>query len=213
MLWRYFKVHRVIEEITESNNWRDGEFAKFKINSQEVDSELWYRMCIPMIYAHWEGYIVSSLKILISHLNTLNLTPNDIPTKLIVTSLGDTYRSLSGKQSLEQKVVFTDKFKNTFDNKIKFSKRIDTKSNLRGEVLKDLCCIFDFDFNKFKDSISIIDRLVNIRNSIAHGENSYVVNGENVQLFIIEITNAMDIFLNEINDFITNERFLLQNKK
>jgi len=56
--------HKVIDEIIESNRWRDGEFAKFKIKALSIDESLWCRMCIPMIYAHWEGFVVSSLKIL-----------------------------------------------------------------------------------------------------------------------------------------------------
>jgi hypothetical protein len=49
----------LIEEILEANSWRDGDFAKFKANTYNVDEELWFRMCIPMIYAHWEGCVVT----------------------------------------------------------------------------------------------------------------------------------------------------------
>ncbi|WP_105169989.1 MAE_28990/MAE_18760 family HEPN-like nuclease [Pseudoalteromonas sp. T1lg23B] len=202
-------MHKVIEEIVESNSWRDGEFAKLKVNSHEISSELWNRMCVPMIYAHWEGYIVSSLKIMIEFLNTLNLKPDDVPTKLVVIGLGDSYKSLSGKQNFQQRIEFTDKFSSLFGKAIKFKKKIDTKSNLRAEVLEELCIMFDFDFNKFKDCSSSIDRLVNVRNSIAHGENSFVITKENIQNFIEQVNIAMDIFLNEINEFLNEERYLL----
>jgi len=202
-------VHRVIEEITESNAWRDGEFAKFKINSLGAESELWCRMCVPMIYAHWEGYIVSSIKVLIEHLNGLNLKASDIPPKLVVIGLGDSYKSLSGKQSFQQRIDFTVKFKDLFSNVVKFKKKVDTKSNLRGDVLEELCIMFDFDFNKFKDYVSVIDRLVNVRNSIAHGENSFIITEENIQLYIEQVNSAMDIFLSEINEFLIGEKYLL----
>jgi hypothetical protein len=202
-------VHRVVEEIIASNAWREGEFAKFKVNSHEVEGNLWFRMCVLMIYAHWEGYIVSSLKILIEHLNTLNLTPSDIQTKLLVLGLSDEYKSLSGKQSFLQRVEFTNKFKNLLGKAIKFKKKVDTKSNLRAEILEELCLIFDFDFGKFHDCTSIIDRLVNVRNSIAHGENSFVITADNVHSYIEKITNSMDIFLNEIDDFLGKKKYLL----
>lgn len=38
---KYSKVRRVIEEIAEENRWRDGEFAKFKLNASQVDEDLW----------------------------------------------------------------------------------------------------------------------------------------------------------------------------
>ena len=111
-------------------------------------------MCVPMIYAHWEGFVVNSLKLLIDYLNDLKLSPNDVPTKLVVLGLSEKYGYLSGKQSIQQKIDFTDKFKELFQNVLKFKKGVDTKSNLNGKVLEELCVIFGFNFTSFKEVIS-----------------------------------------------------------
>ena len=202
-------MHRVIEEIQESNKWRDGEFAKFKIKSSKINDKLWFRMCIPMIYAHWEGFIIDSLKTLLEHLNTLSLIPSQTATNLVVIGIGESYKKLSGKQSFKQKIEFTNKINETFNNPIKFSKKIDTKSNLRSDVLKEICQMYGFNFENFKEQTSVIDRLVNIRNSIAHGENSVVPDEDNITKYINTINKAMDIFLNEINIFLDNESYKL----
>ena len=201
--------HKVIDEIIESNIWRDGEFAKFKINALALDESLWCRMCIPMIYAHWEGFVVSSLKVLLAHLNTLELSANDVTTKLIVVGLDDAYKSLSGKQSFKQRVAFTDKFKSIFQETMEFKKKINTKSNLKSDVLEDLCNMFGFNFQMFEEQTSDIDRLVNIRNSIAHGENSVIPDIDNIVKYINSVNEAMDILVKEIDIFLTNEDFLL----
>lgn len=203
-------MHRVIEEISVSNEWRDGDFAKLKVNSSKVDEALWCRMCIPIIYAHWEGFVTSSLKIMIDHLNGLKLSTEKIPTRLVVVGLGDTYRTLSGKQSFEQRVDFTNKFRSLIKETIKFRNKIDTKSNLKSNILKELCQMFGFDFEKFNDIIGDIDRLVHIRNSIAHGENAVNPDMNNVLKYIEAVTQAMDIFINEINEFLINEDYLLK---
>jgi len=200
--------HEVVIEIQEDNNWRDGELAKFKINPHNVDQELWNRMCIPMIYAHWEGYVVNSLRALVGHLNKLQLSPNDVDTKLIVIGLGKAYNSLSGKQSFEQKVEFTNKFIDLFDNAMKFRKDIDTKSNLNSKVLKDLCKIFGFNFEVFSNVVTDIDRIVTFRNKIAHGENSILPDTDSIETYILSITKATDIFLEEISKFLLNESYL-----
>ncbi|WP_185234717.1 MAE_28990/MAE_18760 family HEPN-like nuclease [Teredinibacter franksiae] len=200
--------HEVIIEIQEDNNWRDGELAKFKINPHKVDQQLWDRMCIPMIYAHWEGFFVSSLRVLMGHLNKLQLKPSDVDVKLIVIGLGKTYNSLSGKQSFDQKVDFTDKFIVIFENVIKFKKDIDTKSNLNSKVLKELCNMFGFNFEKFKDVISDIDRIVTFRNKIAHGENSILPETESIEKYISSVAEATDIFMQEIDQFLSNESYL-----
>lgn len=202
--------HSLIDEIQEDNNWRDGELATFKVNSQNVNETLWNRMCLPMIYAHWEGYVVSSLKLLLGHLNSLELTPSEVPTNLIVLGLGTKYNSLSGKQSFDQKVVFTDNFKEIFQKAIKFKKNIDTKSNLNKDVLKDLCTIFGFDFEVFKDVIGDIEKIVIYRNKIAHGENSILPDSDNIEKYILSTTQATDLLLIEIDKFVSNEDFRLK---
>ncbi|MGY6554184.1 MAG: MAE_28990/MAE_18760 family HEPN-like nuclease [Wenzhouxiangella sp.] len=203
-------MHKVIEEITESNNWRDGEFAKFKLNPANLDKQLWFRMCIPMIYAHWEGFVVSSLKILIRYLNSLELKPDSVRTHLIVVGLGASYRSLSGKQSFKQRVEFTDRFSSLYKNSLKFAKKVDTKSNLKSTVLEELCEMFGFDFANFTNYTSDIDRLVNIRNSIAHGENSVIPDRENIEKYITVVVSAMDALVDEMQKFLDEEEYLVQ---
>ncbi|WP_394134392.1 MAE_28990/MAE_18760 family HEPN-like nuclease [Aliivibrio fischeri] len=202
-------MHKVVDEIIESNKWRDGEFAKFKVISKGPDAKLWCRMCIPMIYAHWEGFVVSSLKLLIQHLNTLKLEPRSVPTNLIVIGLGDSFQSLSGKQSFDQRIAFTDNFQLLLDKTIKFDKKVNTKSNLHSNVLNELCSMFSFEYNKFNDCITLLDRLVQIRNSIAHGENSFVITPQNIEDYINNVNKATDIFTNEIELFLSNECYLI----
>lgn len=203
-------THSVVEEIVDENRWRDGEFAKFKVNSQKVDESLWNRMCLPMIYAHWEGYVVNSLKILIHHLNQLELRPNDVETNIIVLGLADSYKPLSGKQSFSQRCEFTDKFKVIFQSAIKFKKNIDTKSNLNSKILNELCEIFGFNFGVFSGVTSDIDRIVNFRNKIAHGENSIIPITDSIEKYITSVTIATDLLLNEIDRFLSNENYLIK---
>lgn len=205
-------MHRVVEEIIASNEWRDREFALFKVNPSNVDQNLWCRMCVPMIYAHWEGYIVSSLRVLLDHLNSLSLSAAQLPTRLVVVGLGDAYRFLSGKQSFEQRINFTDKFRQLIHATVKFQKKIDTRSNLKSDVLADLCLMYGFDYEKFRSLLPDIDRLVHIRNSIAHGENSFVLTPENIEKYIKSVNLGIDIFREEIELFLIKEEYLLMQK-
>jgi len=203
-------LHKLIAEIQGENDWRDGELAVFKVNPQKVKEPLWNRMCLPMVYAHWEGYVVSSLKLLISHLNSLELSPNELTTNLVVLGLGDKYRSLSGKQSFEQRIIFTNNFKDILQKTIKFKTKIDTKSNLNKTVLEELCTIFGFNFGVFKDVLSDIEKVVILRNKIAHGENSVLPDSDNIEKYILSITKATDLLLEEIHKFVSNESFRLK---
>lgn len=203
-------MHRVTEEIIINNSWRDGEFAKFKANSLRVEEKLWCRMCIPMIYAHWEGFVVDAFKILLKHLNSLQLDSSQIPTNLVVVSLDDSFKSLSGKQNFDQRVTFTDKFQNVLKQKVNFTPKINTKSNLKSNVLEDICDKFGFDFAKFNDVKRDLDQLVHIRNSIAHGENSFLPNTEKINNLIESVKNGIDILIAEIDTYVEEELYLLQ---
>ncbi|BEO03769.1 hypothetical protein SMQC13_14960 [Serratia marcescens] len=203
-------MHKIVEEISATNAWRDGEFAKFKVNPHQVDELLWYRMCVPMIYANWEGFVVNSLKIVLSHLNSLKLTPHQIPTKLVVLGLGDTYRALSGKQSFEQRCTFTERFSGFLSATVKFQTKITTKSNLNSEVLSELCNMYGFDYDKFGEHESMLNRLVQVRNSIAHGENSIVPTRENIDNYVSTVQKMIDLLLVEIDIFMTKENYLFQ---
>lgn len=205
-------MHDIIEEITINNKWRDTEFSKYKINPSKVEEKLWCRMCIPMIYAHWEGFVVSALKILLKYLNSLELSYQQVTTNLTVISLGDSYKSLSGKQSFEQKIDFTDKFYELLQKTVKFKLKIETKSNLNKKVFLELCQIFDFDTQKFNNSTHDINRLVQIRNSIAHGENSFVLEQSDIIKHINAVNTIIDILLQEIELFLVNKRYLSSNE-
>ncbi|NAS95370.1 hypothetical protein CU664_06140 [Pseudomonas syringae pv. actinidifoliorum] len=202
--------HEVLDEILVNNEWRDGEFAKYKVNAANVDEQLWCRMCVPMIYAHWEGFVVDSFKILLRFLNKLELMVSHLPTNLMVVSLGDCYRSLSGKQSFTQRVDFTDKFHGLLSGGVRFPSRIDTKSNLKSAVLSEICMMFDFNYRSFSEFFPDIDRLVNLRNSIAHGENGVVPNMENIRRFIESVQSAMDVLLVLFEDYLLREAYRLK---
>lgn len=201
-------MHSVVEEISINNDWRDGEFAKYKANSLNVDEKLWCRMCIPMIYAHWEGFVVDALKIMLKHLNQLDLQSTQLPTNLVVVSLGDAYRTLSGKQSFDQRIQFTHSFNELLGKPVKFKTKVDTKSNLKSNVFKDLCIAFGFDSSKFTEQLSDIDRLVSIRNSIAHGENSMQPDMKNIEKYINSVKGAMDLLVYEINVYLMEQRYM-----
>ncbi|PIK15106.1 MAE_28990/MAE_18760 family HEPN-like nuclease [Halobacteriovorax sp. JY17] len=201
-------MHRVIEEIQIGNEWREKEFAKFKANQKGVDETLWCRMCTPMIYAHWEGFAKNSLEVMLKHLNSLNLCSEAVNTKILVYSLGDAYKPLSGKQAFMQRLQFTDAFKEKIFNTVSVPSKVNTKSNLSIKVLRELCSIFDFDESKLEAIAPDITRLVKIRNSIAHGENSFVLNQENLNKYITAVQTAIDYLTNEIEVFITNEKYM-----
>ena len=205
----------ILEEIKQENEWRQRDFAKMKFLYQHISQDfqkLFLRMTIPYLYAHWEGFALDALKKVINYFNKLNLQYNDVRINIFVLSLGEKFNYLKSKQSFIQKCEFSESFLTNLQNDLKFDKKnINTKSNLKFDVLVELCEIFGFEQKKFDDFKIDLDKFVNIRNSIAHGENSYVLNIGNFENYVNLVNNLIFQLQTEIEIYIEEKKYLKQN--
>jgi hypothetical protein len=106
-------------------------------------------------------------------------------------------------------MTFTEKFGQRLQPNIQFQTKINTKSNLKSGILNEICDMFGLDYKKFTQITPDIDRLVSVRNSIAHGENSFILDKSNIERYITAVRDAIDILLSEINIFLESKRYTL----
>ncbi len=206
------EFEKVIEEIKQENKWRQKDFANMKLVHEsltEKQKNLFLRMTIPYLYAHWEGFTIDALKKVINYLNKLRLEYNNVKINIFVLSLNDKFNYLKSKQSFAQKCEFSNQFIGRLQNELKFEKKnINTKSNLKFDVLLELLNIFGIDNNRFKVFEADLNKLVNIRNSIAHGENSYVLNLDNFEKYANLVRDLIINFEIEIKEYLENQKYL-----
>lgn len=209
-------THNIVNDIMEINAWRYTELATIKKLANQFKSEVdlkeqdkfILRSFVPMIYAHWEGFCVSAFKEVQKYLKNLKLKPLEANINLVVRCFDQKFNFLKSKQSFEQRKEFTTSFHELyFSEFLTFDTKVDTRSNLRYEVLKDLCIQFDFEIDNFSAIEGELEKLVNIRNSIAHGENGYILGRKMVFSFVQTVEDAFDILLLEINNYLLNEKF------
>lgn len=208
-------VEALSAELVSEREWRTKELTDIKwiymfmshrgLKQKHLD--LYLKMNIPMIYAYWEGFVVATYKIVFDYLNRLELDPRLITINLLTYANQESYNSLKGKHSFKQKCKFTDKFLGILENKMQIGNRIDTKSNLKYDVLIELLQIFEIDESNFSQYKPDLDRLVNVRNAIAHGENSIEIRYEDISYYIEIITEIMDKLILELVYYIENEKF------
>lgn len=208
-------VESLSAELVAEREWRTKEltdvkwiymFMSHRVSKQKY-LDLYLKMNIPMIYAYWEGFVVASYKIVFDYLNRLELDPKIITIKLLTYANQESYNSLKGKHSFKQKCKFTDKFLCILENKIQIGNRIDTKSNLKYDVLVELLQIFEIDEVQFLQYKPDLDKLVNVRNAIAHGENSIEIQYEDISYYIELITEIMDKLILELVHYVEAEKY------
>lgn len=208
-------MHPLTNEIIASREWRIRELEDLKkvgilaLNTypQKVKNQ-YYRMCIPYIYAHWEGFIVESFKQLISFLNDLHLDKKLVRNELYAFSLQDILKPLAGKQSFEQTCQFAQKFTENYDRALYIDPALLTaKSNLNYKQLVVILGKFGMEncLTKYQGEIN---QLVNQRNRIAHGENGITVEYVNISDKISMLQEIFDLMILKFEEYLSERMYL-----
>lgn len=208
-------MHPLTNEIIASREWRMRELEDLKkvgilaLNTypQKVKNQ-YYRMCIPYIYAHWEGFIVESFKQLISFLNDLHLDKKLVRNELYAFSLQDILKPLAGKQSFEQTCQFAQKFTENYDRALYIDPALLTaKSNLNYKQLVVILGEFGMEncLTKYQGEIN---QLVNQRNRIAHGENGITVEYVNISDKISMLQEIFDLMILKFEEYLSERMYL-----
>lgn len=209
---------KIIEEIEIANNWRLNEFlyiqniyAKLSLDKDRSSELQKYvlKSAIPMIYAHWEGFVVSSLKIVFEVLNKENLTCKNIHNILLTCSYEQKLKSLTESAHFEKYQKHLAIIIEMFEKQVTFSNKIDTKSNLNFEVLVEICKKLRFDSSIFEEYKHELNQLIHVRNSLAHGENSYTFSKlQEIEKYFTLFSNVSSKFLFEIELFFNEKKYL-----
>lgn len=208
-------MHPLTNEIIASREWRIRELEDLKkvgilaLNTypQKVKNQ-YYRMCIPYIYAHWEGFIVESFKQLISFLNDLHLDKKLVRNELYAFSLQGILKPLAGKQSFEQTCQFAQKFIENYDRALYIDPALLTaKSNLNYKQLVVILGKFGMEncLTKYQGEIN---QLVNQRNRIAHGENGITVEYANISDKISMLQEIFDLMILKFEEYLSERMYL-----
>jgi len=172
--WRYKEI-LMIKEIYKDNIFLSHRISNIYTIQLNNKSKFILRNGVLSLYAHWEGYFKFCLSLINEKLDILDINLENIDNALL---------------SLLFKDKHTIKYKN---KKILFKEiNIDTGANLNWKKLEKLLDIYNFEKKAFKKYESNINKLVRIRNGIAHGENSYhFENYKNISNLVNTVNDLM----------------------
>ncbi len=204
--------NNTLEDISADIQWRNNELNSLKLISDNLNDDklkLFLKGCIPLIYAHWEGFVVSSLKVVFNYLNSLQLNSTDYCDIYLTTAYEHTLKSLDDSSGYDRRKKHLINLYTEFSQIVKLDNKIDTKSNLTFKVLKEICLKTNLDINKFQEYKDELNELVSIRNAISHGENSYDFNYyEDIKKYIELLENLMLDFQSELQDLLKDKKYL-----
>ena len=154
-------------------SWRKKELIDYKFVVERNKTAL---QVIPLIrggialcYAHWEGFVKMASSIFISYISTKKIPLKSLKSNFTALNY---LRSLNKHKSIEECIVLVDQIIEESDKACKIHDKdvIDTKSNLRYFVLKDILLSLGFEDDFFSSKENFLDKkLLDPRNDIAHG--------------------------------------------
>lgn len=200
--WRLYelKEYENIVKNLGSNDLKEGEY--------DTQVKIILKSAIPIIYAQWEGFVINSMKTVFQYLNGLKLNNEYYCCTYLTTAYEQTLKSLDDSSKFEKKKKNLTILYEKFGNDVTFTERIDTKSNLGFKVLTEICEKTNLTITSFKDYESDLNDLLNIRNSIAHGENSFLFERfSSIEKYITLLENLMLTFKGEIQNLLENEKY------
>lgn len=154
----------------------------------EAERNMLFRSLALLTYAHLEGFCKFALLAYAGAVNALGLPCRDAAFPVMAASLGDVFAALRNPNSkapefrnglpddkelhmLWRERTFVEAYEAILDRHIEIPDRvIDTKANLNSVVLKRNLYQLGLDYPAVDQHRSAIDRLLGVRNAIAHGD-------------------------------------------
>lgn len=173
---------RTIDQFTDSIareiTWRKRELVNFRSvvnsndNSRYIKDAL-YRSGITLLYAHWEGFVKQACTNYLCFVCMQRVKNKDLSINLRALVFHETLKkhAKAKRPSVYQEAIEFLSIKGEHDSSIPFKGVVDTQSNLKSEVFKEIAWLTQMDYSLFETSEKFIDNfLLAKRNHIAHGE-------------------------------------------
>ena len=190
------------ETINADIYWRQSELASirtlpYRYNLSNFDRQILTKYLVTAIYALWEGYVKYIFQEYIREINKLALTYEKLESRYIEHTLNSNEKTnlKVPREKIKARLNFIEEFYNTITQPaFQISMKIPTESNVDFKVISkilnqfNLSCLDD----KYKGDL---EKLLNYRNHIAHGDNAITVTATDILQFSNLINDLMvDIF-------------------
>lgn len=175
----------------------------------EAERNMLFRTLVLLTYAHLEGFCKFSLHAYAGAVNSMALACSEASVPVLAASLGDIFAALRNPNSkapefrgdlpddkdlhmLWRERTFVEKYEAIINRSVQIPDRIvDTKANLSSVILRKNLYQLGIDYPAIDRHRSSMDRLLGVRNAIAHGDALRVPKSDDVKEYISAAFSVM----------------------
>jgi len=192
------------EKLLYEIEWRTDELSiiktlPFLVNLSQQQKEIMRKYSIPTIYSLWEGFVVECFSIYARELSSLALVRHQIHLNLLAHCLDMELGLNSPIMDFEKKKSTAKNLMVFMDSQIKISTKLPTDSNVNWNVINKILNRFNLKLLPENPFSKQLNKLLLIRNNIAHGQHTIPVD----QIMIDELSISVIGLMHEIFERIS----------
>lgn len=190
--------------------------------ASQSEREMLFRTSVLLTYSHLEGFCRFALTAYISAINALNLNCKDASFAIAAASLTELFGALRHPQTkheffanalpddiklhlMAREREFVANYDAAMQRSIQLPETVvDTESNLNPVVLMKNLFKLGLDYKSVEPHKSNINKLLGVRNAIAHGDVLKVPKSEEVDDYVTAAFSVMGFVQNEVYAALTN---------
>jgi hypothetical protein len=217
------------EQLELEREWREAE-VRFLNNLQsgldDIERFKVRRSIVCLLYAHVEGFVKFSFSLYVDQINKQNLFCRDVNPAIAaaafskeLSALKDVKRkskffgtSLSDDKHLHgfaRDVDFITKFSDFYNHPVIIGDDyINTENNVGREVLEKMLFQVGLEYTDMRDIYAPLNRLLNVRNDIAHGKRKQGVEDEDYSVFLNCCKAVMDTVARRLTNAFGTAKYL-----
>ena len=175
---RISSLAQLAARLDRSLAWRKKELTQFKLLTDSCPSpsnaKILRRSGVALLYAHWEGFVKDASNMYLAYLTNALADLGALKSCFVAIALRRQI-SLAGQAKRTSLGIRLVEYLRSLDSPPAKKGRIprqavSTRSNLKGVVLREIAATLGLDYSRFElKETPIINHLVELRNTIAHG--------------------------------------------
>jgi len=201
-------------ELDKRSAWRKKELTtlRFIVDSAvSHEQDVICRAAAALLYAQWEGFVKDAGTLYLQFISNQDLKLGELTENLMALCAKGRIKQCSKSDNIAPyiDVVILLSKAGGKSTAIPWKNAIETRSNLDGDALENIARMLGLDFSPYAiKRKTVIDRLVHLRNGIAHGV-GYPVDRDDYDMLHKEIVGLIDRFRDQVTKAAEDRAYMV----